>query len=118
MKLNHLSLAVPNVLSVSAFMQQYFGFRQQELKGDKIAVLSGNDHFILVLTASRPGEVPYPSDFHFGFMLDRPEEVSALYEKLIAGGHPVPRAPAKIRNSFAFYFHIPGGVMAEISCTL
>ncbi len=118
MKLNHLSLAVPDVITTSAFMRQYFGFTEREIKGDKIAVLSGDDNFILVLTTLRAGEPAYPADFHFGFMLDRQEAVTALYEKLVAGGLDIPRPPGKIRDSFAFYFHIPGGIMAEISCTL
>lgn len=118
MKLNHLSLAVPDVPATAAFMQSYFHFTELETKGDKIAVLSGDDDFILVLTALRAEEPAYPADFHFGFMLDRQEAVTSLYEKLIAGGLDIKRPPAKIRNSFAFYFHIPGGIMAEISCIL
>jgi catechol-2,3-dioxygenase len=118
MKLNHLSLSVADVSVTSAFMQRYFHFTQLEAKGDKIVVMSGSDGFILVLTTARTGNVPYPADFHFGFMLGNEQEVSDVYERLIADGHTVPRPPACIRRSFAFYFHIPGGIMAEISCTL
>lgn len=118
MKLNHLSLAVPDVAATAAFMQQYFQFTELETKGDKIAVLSGDDNFILVLTSLRAEEPAYPADFHFGFMFDRQEAVTSLYENLVAGGYHIPRPPARIRNSFAFYFPIPGGIMAEISCTL
>lgn len=118
MKLNHLSLSVPDVAATAAFMQQYFQFSQLEMKGDKIAVLSGKDNFVLVLTTARAGDSPYPADFHFGFLVDDATQVTALYEMMIAGGYSLQRPPAKIRNSFGFYFHIPGGVMAEISCTL
>lgn len=118
MKLNHLSLSVPDVGATATFMQQYFQFGLLEMKTDKIAVLSGHDNFILVLTTTRPEDNPYPVDFHFGCILDDANQVTAVYEKMMADGHALQRPPARIRNSFGFYFHIPGGVMAEISCTL
>lgn len=118
MTLNHLSLPVPDVAQTAAFMSRYFAFDLQQMKGDKIAVLGGASGFVLVLTTLRAGDNPYPADFHFGFILDNTAAVTALYERLVADGVPVDRAPARIRNSFAFYFHIPGDVMAEISCNL
>ncbi|MFA6056754.1 MAG: VOC family protein [Taibaiella sp.] len=119
MKLNHLSVAVPDVAAATAFMEKFFGFETENIKGNNvIAVLRGKDNFVLVLTTLRQGESAYPSDFHFGFILDTEAEVLLKYEQLIAEGIEVPRAPAKIRNSYAFYFHMPGGIMMEVSCSL
>ncbi len=98
-------------------MQHYFQFAPLEAKGDKIAVLAGGDHFILVLTAQR-GRRSIPTLLIFiSALYATVKRITALYEQLIANGYTIPRAPAKIRNSFAFYFHIPGS-MAKISCTL
>lgn len=118
MQLNHLSLAVPDVPATSAFVCRYFSFTLLEDKGGKIAVLKGAGDFIMVLTTLRAGDTTYPADFHFGFMLDRPEAVTHMYETLIADGWNVERAPGRIRDSFAFYFHMPGHIMVEISCNL
>jgi catechol-2,3-dioxygenase len=119
MKLNHLSLAVPDVSATATFLEQFFEFETEDIKGNNIiAVLRGKDNFILVLTTLRQGESTYPSDFHFGFILDTETEVLAKYEQLIAGGTEISRAPAKIRNSYAFYFHMQGNIMMEVSCSL
>jgi catechol-2,3-dioxygenase len=119
MKLNHLSLAVPDVAIVAAFMEKFFGFETLDVKGNNIiAVLKGEDNFILVLTTLRQGEGPYPSDFHFGFILNTESEVLSKYEQLITEGVEVSRAPGKIRNSYAFYFNMPGGIMMEVGCNL
>lgn len=118
MTLNHLSLSVADVTVTAAFMQRYFNFRPVSMKGDKIAVLNNADGFVLVLSTSREGDPPYPADFHFGYLLGNTAAVDTLYETLAAAGHDMPRPPARIRNSYGFYFRIPGGIMAEISCTL
>jgi catechol 2,3-dioxygenase-like lactoylglutathione lyase family enzyme len=119
MKLNHLSLAVPDVTAVAAFLEKFFGFETVDVKGNNIiAVLKGEDNFILVLTTLRQGEGSYPSDFHFGFILNTESEVLSKYEQLMAEGIEVSRAPAKIRNSYTFYFYMPGGIMMEVSCNL
>ncbi|WP_118974000.1 VOC family protein [Taibaiella koreensis] len=118
MILNHLSLSVAHVAETATFITRYFDFTLLQMKGDKIAVLEGAGNFILVLTTSRPGEDPYPADFHFGFILDDTQAVTALYDRLLGDGVAISRVPAHIRSSFAFYFHMPGGIMVEISCNL
>jgi catechol 2,3-dioxygenase-like lactoylglutathione lyase family enzyme len=119
MKLNHLSLAVPDVSAAATFLEKFFGFETVNTKGNNvIAVLQGKDNFVLVLTTLREGESAYPADFHFGFILDNEAEVLSKYEQLTTEGIVVPRAPAKIRNSYAFYFHMPGDIMMEVNCNL
>jgi hypothetical protein len=107
------------VATVAVFMEKFFGFETVNTKGNNIiSVLQGKDNFILVLTTLREGEGAYPADFHFGFILDTEVKVLSKYEQLIAEGIEVSRAPAKIRNSYAFYFYMPGGIMMEVSCNL
>ena len=67
MKLNHLNLAVGNVTATQMFMQKYFEFRAISEGNDKIAILLGEDDFVLTLMQSRgEAEVEYPSSFHLG----------------------------------------------------
>lgn len=115
MKLNHLSLAVPDVAATAAFMEAFFSFTTIENKRNVIVAMEGADGFTLVLTTLRDGENPYPADFHFGFFLSNEKEVIAVYEKMRTSGHEVSRPPSRIRNSFGFYFYIPGNIMAEVS---
>jgi catechol 2,3-dioxygenase-like lactoylglutathione lyase family enzyme len=109
MKLNHLNLTVTNVAAAKALFVQHFGFTYTEAKGsDMLAVLYGSDGFILTLmsdTFNKTGILDYPAAFHFGFILPKAEEVTALYESLKAGGIAIEKEPAAIRNSFGFYFH-------------
>lgn len=119
MKLNHLSLAVPDVAAAAAFLEKFFGFEIGDIKGNNvISVLMGKDNFIMVLTTLKHDDGAYPTDFHFGFILHTEAEVLSKYEQLITEGIEVSRAPAKIRNSYAFYFHMPGNIMMEVSCAL
>jgi len=118
MKLNHLSLSVPDVATTKVFFETYFGFTCTNVKGDYlIAVLENTDGFILVL--SKTGEAEYLNhgrDFHIGFMQQTKEQVVAIFNNLVAGGIIIEREPKKIRDSFAFYFTAPGGFMVEVAC--
>ena len=119
MKLNHLNLVVSDVVATSAFFRKYFQFKEMEIKGNNvIAVLKGNDGFILVLMMAKEKGNPYPADFHFGFLLNNRDEVLTIFERLKADGYITKNAPSKIRNTFGFYLTIPGNVLMEVSCSL
>lgn len=106
MKLNHLNLIVTDVKAAVQFFESYFGFGCTSIKGDNvIAILIGEDGFTLVVMTSKEANQPYPDAFHLGFMLDTPEQIEEVYQKLLAGGISVGRAPAKIRDGYGFYFH-------------
>lgn len=117
MKLNHLNLTVSDVVAVSTLFEKHFEFTCVDRKGDNmLVVLYGKDDFILTLmsdTFNKNGSNSYPEAFHFGFILSSEEDVTALYHQLKADGLTIERAPAKIRNSFGFYFHY-NGLMIEI----
>jgi len=114
MKLNHINIVVTNVAEVVRFFEIYFNFKCTETKGDNIvAVLKGDDGFILVLMKDKEGKSTYPDAFHIGFMLDNAEQVNEIYLKLKNGGIDVGQEPRKIRDSFGFYFHFEK-IMIEV----
>ena len=105
MKLNHINLVVSNVANAINFFESYFNFKCTDIKGDNIvAILKGADDFTLVIMANKEGKAVYPDAFHIGFMLDNPDAVTEVYEKLKSGGIEVGQEPRKIRDSFGFYF--------------
>lgn len=117
-QLNHLSLAVPHVGETRAFFERFFDFTCETVKGDNvIAVLKGAGGHTLVLTTQKTPET-YPGDFHFGFIVQNQAMVDETYKRLQEGGHPMEDGPRKIRDSYGFYFHIPGDVLTEVSCPL
>lgn len=120
MQLNHLSMAVPDVVAAAEFFEHYFDFKPAEIKGNnRIAVMTGTDGFVLVLSNLRGEEAPgYPQEFHFGFLLTDMEQVNVLYNRLQTSEAKLDMAPRKIRDSWGFYFHMPGGIMGEVSCPL
>lgn len=117
LQLNHLSLSVPDVAATRKIFERFFGFTCQEVKGDNIiAVLKGAGDQCVVLTTQKQEE-PYPKDFHFGFIVKTKQEVDETHNALTNAGL-VMEPPRKIRDSYGFYFHIPGNVMTEVSCPL
>ncbi|HMG09492.1 MAG TPA: VOC family protein [Mucilaginibacter sp.] len=119
MKLNHINLLVTDVTISISFFEQYFNFKCLEIKGDFLAVLQGSDGFILVLTArslNRKGNTSYPDAFHIGFSLDSRNEVTDLYNRLVAAGFATEHPPGNMRGSYGFYFNAPGNILTEIAC--
>ena len=80
LKLNHINLPVTDVAASAGFFEQYFNFKTIEVKGNNmLAILEGDDGFILVLMAdtfNRNGNSIYPDVFHIGFLVDTPAQVS------------------------------------------
>lgn len=114
MKLNHINLVVSDVESAIALFETHFQFSCQDIKGDNaIAILKGTDNFSLVLMAAKADEMQYPRAFHIGFMLSGEEEVNRCFESLKSSGIPLEKSPAKIRDTFGFYFHFDN-VMIEV----
>lgn len=117
MTLNHLSLAVPDVAATTAFFETYFGFTCIAVKGDHaLSILEGDNNFILVLSRLKKDDTAYPADFHIGFMLKNPQDVTDIYETLNKGGIAVANEPIKIRDTISFYFNAPGNFMVEVGC--
>lgn len=116
MKLNHINLVVSNVAEATLFFETYFDFHCTEIKGDNVvAILSGKDHFSLVLMGNKGADTAYPPAFHFGFLQDEKQKVVQIYEKLEAGSISLGHKPRMIRNSFGSYFNFEN-IMIEIGC--
>ena len=114
MQLNHLDLSVPDVAATAAFFVAGFGFHVLEERGNHgMAILRGEDGFILVLT--RCAEPQYPTSFHIGFLLPSEAAVIQAHLRLLAAGVDVPAPPARMRGALLFYCRAPGGVLVEIA---
>jgi len=115
MKLNHINLAVVDLVATRDFFVKYFGFQCIEEKGrDTLTVM--RDTGGLGLTLSHFGnatEVSYPKDFHVGFIVNTRNEVDNIYRALIAGGVAVD-APRSQHGGWSFYVRTPGAFLAEV----
>jgi len=119
MKLNHMNLVVPDVVTAAHFFEKHFGFRIDKLMRDLIAVLTGSDGFVLVISHfPNTASFEYPSDFHIGFYQETQEQVMALFESLKADGLALEQAPKNIRDRFGFYFYMPGKILVEVTCAV
>ena len=118
MQLNHLNLAVADIAEARHFFETFFDFQCVYSKGaDTLAVLKGNNGFTLVLSNLDRAVPPvYPKDFHIGFILDNPEQVEAIFQRLQSAGVELPHQPREMRGSFIFYCHAPSSILLEVSC--
>ena len=115
--LNHLNLCVPDVLDARQFFETYFDFRCVDIKGDALAVLEGQNGFTLVLSNFTKDVMPvYPDAFHIGFIVERTDQVHAIYERLQQGGIEMEHEPRTMRGSLIFYCYAPGAILLEVSC--
>ena len=116
MKLNHLNLSVSDVSETQMFLEKYFGFRATLGGNDNIAILFGDDNFVLTLMKSRGASgAEYPPSFHIGFRQESEEKVNEINQKLKDDGFDV-KSPRRFHNSWTFYFNAPGGFMIEVLC--
>ena len=113
MKLNHLNLAVPDVLAMATFLKTYFGMRNGGGNAG-FTVLYDDDGLVLsLMKAGRSWGDGYPGTFHIGFFLPTRDQVDEVYQSLIAAGYDVDR-PADTGHSYGFYVTAPGGVQVEV----
>jgi lactoylglutathione lyase len=117
MKLNHLNLAVTDVMGAHAFLQKYFGL-QDAGGNDKIAFLTDENGLLLSLTSMKLGKetaVRYPATFHIGFIQESEQRVDEINRRLKEDGLEVP-PPSRQHGSWTFYFLAPGGFTIEVLC--
>ncbi|UOE51425.1 VOC family protein [Mucilaginibacter sp. SMC90] len=119
-KLNHINLPVTDVAASSGFFEQYFNFKCTGIKGNNmVAVMEGEDGFILVLMAdtfNRAGNSNYPDAFHIGFLVDSHEQVDEVYNRLVKGNIEAAQPPGALRGGYGFYFNAPGNILTEVTC--
>jgi catechol 2,3-dioxygenase-like lactoylglutathione lyase family enzyme len=117
MNINHMNLVVPDVPLTAAFFEKHLGFRCTKLMGEIIAILEGENGFVLIISNfPKTATFEYPADFHIGFYQDTREEVTDLFHRLKADGLLLTQEPQAIRDRFGFYFYIPGNILTEITC--
>lgn len=119
-RLNHTNLPVADVGPLRDFFVAHFGFTPiHEPGGTPMAVLRGEDGFILNIMRRRPDDGAFPVDFHVGFMFDSDEYVHGMHDRLIAHGvraGAVERMTRRGITSTTFYCFAPNDVMVEVSC--
>ncbi len=113
MRLNHVDLAVPDVVAAADFFVRGCDF-SQVLRRDanEMVVLRAEDGFVLVLTAASAPH--YPEGFHIGFLQPSDDAVHAAHARLAAAGFDAP-APAVSHGCLQFWVRAPGGIVVEIS---
>lgn len=121
MKLNHLNLCVDDLLEARHFFETFFDFQFLEQKGKALVVMSDESGFILVLSDPKAfkgnKDVTYPVAFHIGFLVETTNEVDKSYNRLVAGGIEIDKAPYVMRgSSYGFYFTMFNGLLIEVSC--
>jgi len=84
-RLNHLHLHVRSVARARDFYARYFGLRDHVWHDDILFMRDADDGMDLAL-APAPTLHAFPPWFHFGFRLERPDDVAALHALLTADG--------------------------------
>lgn len=116
MKLNHLNLTVSDVVEAHRFLEKHFGlmgYNGMEPR-EGMSFMSDDSGMLLALFRAAKGkEEKYPAGFHIGFIQESEEQVNQINERLREDGFQVPK-PARIHNSWTFYFEAPGGFTVEV----
>jgi catechol 2,3-dioxygenase-like lactoylglutathione lyase family enzyme len=116
MRLNHLDLQVPNVLSTAEFFERHFGFQVVSNRASPaIIILSGEGSFTLVLQRRRCDNESYPEGFHVGFIVDDEERVRDKHQQIRDYGIACSDIITNNRGTM-FYLSAPGGITVEVSC--
>ncbi|WP_210520588.1 VOC family protein [Hymenobacter terricola] len=114
MQLNHLNLAVADVLQTQQLFEKYFGFQRVAPGSPALAILQDANGLTLTLSNfNKATEVAYPEDFHLGFRQETEAQVNEIYQRLRDDGFAVD-APRKFHGSWTFYWREPGGLLIEV----
>ncbi len=84
MRLNHVALTVTDRERSAAFYAEHFGLTRRVHDDEHLLILAGGDGSLLALSEGTPPALPRTN--HFGFQLDRKEDVGAARERLQASG--------------------------------
>ena len=111
MKLNHINIAVKDVVTTKEFLEKYFGLKCIASAGNMFAALNDDDGLLFNLIKDE--NASYPDTFHIGFPQEDEESVDRIYETLKEDGFEV-WEPALAHGSYTFYFKSPGEFTIEI----
>jgi catechol 2,3-dioxygenase-like lactoylglutathione lyase family enzyme len=111
-RLNHLHLHVRSVQHARAFYANYFGLHDHVMHGDILFMRDSKNGLDLALAPSEALDV-FPDWFHFGFRMDRPDEVRALHARLRGDG--IDTTPLDEFDDFVvFRCRDPDGYLLEV----
>lgn len=111
MKLNHINIAVKDVVTTKEFLEKYFGLKCIASVGNMFTALNDDDGLLFNLIKDE--NASYPDTFHIGFPQEDEESVDKIYEMLKKDGFEV-WEPALAHGSYTFYFKSPGEFTIEI----
>jgi catechol 2,3-dioxygenase-like lactoylglutathione lyase family enzyme len=115
MKLNHIDLQVPNVQDAVAFFERWFAFVLTSSRSSPaIAILRGDDGFVLVLQRRGHADPEYPNGFHVGFLLPNEQEVLDFHGRARDGGLEISEVTRNGRGT-QVYCYAPGRILVEVS---
>ena len=115
MQMNHINLAVTDVVAARTFLETYFGLRCVAAPApDTIVLLTDEIGCMVALSNFKKSDVvAYPPTFHVGFMQPSREAVDAIHTRLSGDGIAV--GPRKeFHGAWTFYFKAPGGFTIEV----
>lgn len=116
MKLNHLDLQVPDVQRAAAFFERFLGFQHQSNRNSPaIAILSGEDGFVLVLQRKEDDAESYPEGFHIGCLVEDEQTVFDVQTRWKEAGLAASEVDRNGRGLVAFC-RTPDGILVEVSC--
>ncbi len=117
MNLNHMGLGVTEIAKTVEMFETYFGWRRAEGTpvNERMAFLL--DDSDALITMFKVKDATYPKIFHIGFIQDSVEQVTAMHERLTAGGFE-PENVREEHGRMTFYFQAPGGFMIEVNAFL
>lgn len=114
MTLNHLNLAVTDVLQTQAFLEKYFNLHPLTKSYASLVVLQDDQGAVITLSNfDRATHVAYPEHFHIGFIQGSERHVNELHQRLKDDGIEV-AAPRRFHGSWTFYVRAPGGILIEV----
>lgn len=114
--LNHITLRVNNIELSEHFYGEILGFELEKKMGRSMAVYRiGEDSLVIVEaeTSYDKSSRDYRVD-HFGFFVEKPEQVDAITQKFREQGVTILSGPANRKNGRFVFISDPDGNMIEI----
>jgi len=115
MRLTHVNVQVTDVAAARSFFETYFGLRCRYQRHQQIAVFDDDSGFEFAVSNLFNSPSPaYPPDFHLGLILERPNEVRDIYERLKAAGVAMKLEPGVQGPAFVFQRLGPDSIPIEV----
>lgn len=112
--MNHLHITATDVAESQAFYEGFFGYRKKFSHGEGIFLVNDSDFLLAIDPSDERAE--FPSWFHMGFCLDRPELVRDLFARMQTQGVQFARELKEFgEDAVNFYCYDPGGFKIEVS---